>query len=360
MSCRVPPFIHLARSTFPNKYSSFEFSLVWLANSQASVMGSMIHWIGRAAIFCIIFVFGRNPGVALTPNLSTRGSVSSFRISHIQHEYRRNQNFGRVDFATGYPLYAEAEVIDLYANEDAADDSATNDFKRAPEESINDILSVREKLKQSLIKLGASYDRGYGSTSSSRNEVEGIIDRLEALNPTSDAARGITGDGSLAPLKGIWRMVWTTATDVLTLAASPFTTVGSIYQVIEPPVATNIIDFIPRAQALFPPGVFPSTLIRAEVTTRASSRPGYPLRVGLIFESVKVKPIELLGVQTQGVLPPLSFTLPQINIQNLPGVDPENPPGFFDVSYLDEEMLIIKQNAPGGLFVLIKADSFDP
>ena len=35
-------------------------------------------------------------------------------------------------------------------------------------------------------------------------------------------------------------------------------------------------------------------------------------------------------------------------------------PGGSDVLYLDEEMLIIQQNAPGGLFVLVKSDSYDP
>ena len=47
------------------------------------------------------------------------------------------------------------------------------------------------------------------------------------INPTEYAARGIDGDdynaeADMVPLKAIWRMVWTTAFDVVSLGASPF------------------------------------------------------------------------------------------------------------------------------------------
>jgi hypothetical protein len=40
-------------------------------------------------------------------------------------------------------------------------------------------------------------------------------------------------------------------------------------------------------------------------------------------------------------IPSLKFDLPRINIQDLPGVNPKTAPGFFDVCYLDGDMLII-------------------
>ena len=145
---------------------------------------------------------------------------------------------------------------------------------------------------------------------------------------------------------------------MLNLAASPVASPGAIYQVIDPPIALNIIDFIPRIQSLFPPA-FPPTLIRAEVKTRASLRPNNSNRVGLNFEAVTLVPVQVLGMKPD-FLPPLSFNLPQIKLEDLPGVDPSTAPGFFDVVYLDDEMLVIKQNAPGGYFVSIKVDDFDP
>lgn len=219
-----------------------------------------------------------------------------------------------------------------------------------------------QSIKKELLQICASYDRGFGATPRIRKQVDELISRLEAFNPTPvNAARGIDGEYSSegpAPLEGAWRMVWTTALDVLNLGASPFALPGAIYQVIEPPVATNIIDLIPRVQN-FLPATFPSSLVRAEVKTRASLRPNNSNRVGLNFEAVKLKPVEVLGIKADS-LPPLSFNLPQINVEDLPGVDPATAPGFFDVIFLDHEMLVIRQNAPGGYFVSLKVDDYDP
>lgn len=238
-----------------------------------------------------------------------------------------------------------------------------------------------------MLQLGASYDRGFGATSRALEEAQTVIGTLEALNPEKDAARGIDGGdysslSSLSPLQGNWRMVWTTASDVLGLGANPLIAVGAVYQVFDPPVVTNVIDLLPRIQNLLPIPNFPSTssdgtvqqrrrpdsVLRAEVTTRASSRISKPMRVGLIFESVKLVPVELLGnTAVADFLPPLSFDLPRLPDQLVQSLSSaiastggDSDVGFFDVTYLDDELLIIRQNAPGGLFVLTKVDSNDP
>ena len=149
---------------------------------------------------------------------------------------------------------------------------------------------------------------------------------------------------------------------------------SAIYQVItDPPIATNIIDFIPRAQTFFPSSVTPPSLLRAEVATRASSRKGNTNRVGLVFEGVKIQPIELLGQKVDN-LPPLSIDLtwqqklfdqiapfvPVIGNMGSGNEDDTDKPGYFDVEFLDDELLVIRQQAPGGVFALIKVDNFDP
>ena len=160
---------------------------------------------------------------------------------------------------------------------------------------------------------------------------------------------------------------------------------SAIYQDIRnPPVAINIIDFIPRSQTLLPLSISPPSLLRAKVATRTSSRANMSNRVGLSFEGLELQPIELLGRRVDG-LPPLSvdFTWPGNLLRDLaalvPGLDlddlgltsgggsggagnrtNDDAPGFFDVEYLDDEMLIIRQQAPGGVFVLVKVDSCDP
>lgn len=119
-------------------------------------------------------------------------------------------------------------------------------------------------------------------------------------------------------------------------------------------------------------------MLRAEVTTRASSRRDYPNRVGLVFEGIKLQPIELLGKKVTN-LPPLQvdFTWPRSLLEQLvslvPGLDNylglsdttggtnnANAQGYFDVMYLDDELLIIRQQAPGGLFALVKVDNCNP
>ena len=98
-------------------------------------------------------------------------------------------------------------------------------------------------------------------------------------------------------------------------------------------------------------------------------------RVGLSFEGLELQPIELFGKKVD-MLPPLTvdFTWPMSLIRQLvevvPGLDSLDPvkgdvadddsPGYFDVVYLDDELLIIRQQAPGGVFALAKVDSCDP
>jgi hypothetical protein len=270
-------------------------------------------------------------------------TASAFSISKSKISF----NSARI----GTKLYSEAAPSDVDNNLDLA-----NSFLGG---SVNE---ERNELKTRLLKLCASYDRGFGASPRARKQVEEIIIQLGAMNPTNtDAARGVDGEATDAddiPLKGAWRMIWTTALDVLNLAASPVASPGAIYQVIDPPIATNIIDFIPRFQSLLPTA-FPSSMLRAEVKTRASIRKNNSNRVGLNFEAVKLYPVEVLGMKSD-IVPPFNVNLPKIKIEDLPGVDPNNAPGFFDVIYLDGDMLIIKQNAPGGYFVSIKVDDYDP
>jgi len=90
-------------------------------------------------------------------------------------------------------------------------------------------------------------------------------------------------------------------------------------------------------------------MARAEVTTQASSRPMFPNRIGLLFEKVEFRGKELLGQDVSKLLPPLAF--------NLPRIDLPDDVGYFDVTYLDSELLVIRQNSPGGCFVLVNVEN---
>jgi hypothetical protein len=241
------------------------------------------------------------------------------------------------------------------------------------EDTVENLENVarRERVKREILQLGASFDRGFGASSRIRKKVEQVISELEDLNQETNASRFISPETTLlvgkdsnsassspeknnvSPLSGNWRMVWTTAPDVLILGANPFLTVGAIYQVFEPPVVTNVIDLLPRIQNLIPPSMVLGSLLRAKVQTKASPRKGNAMRIGLDFESVSLNPVELLGQSVAKTLPPLGFDLPKL-------FEVSEDVGFFDVSFLDKELLVIRQNAPGGLFVFVKVDDADP
>lgn len=261
-------------------------------------------------------------------------------------------------------------------DDDSFSDAVPSDTDSDPQPLATEQAEISSDLKRKLYQLAASYDRGFAATPKARTEANDIIEQLAVVNPTENAAKGIDDNdfSDDVPLKAIWRMIWTTAFDVVSLGASPIAAPSAIYQVItDPPIATNIIDFIPRAQTFFPSSSVPSSLLRAEVTTRASSRRGSTNRVGLVFEGVKLQPIEFLGQKVDN-LPPLSVDLtwqqglidqvatfvPGLENFSSEGKDDVDAPGYFDVEYLDDELLIIRQQAPGGRFVLVKVDNYDP
>lgn len=266
------------------------------------------------------------------------------------------------------------KIYNADTDEGSFSDSVPSDTDSDPQ--LPTVESNAEDLKRKLYQLAASYDRGFAATPKARSEANEIIEQLAAVNPTENASRGIDGDdfSDDVPLRATWRMIWTTAFDVVSLGASPIAAPSAIYQKItDPPIATNIIDFIPRAQTFFPSSSVPSSLLRAEVTTRASSRKGSANRVGLVFEGVKLQPIEFLGQKVDN-LPPLSVDLtwqqdlidqianfvPGLENFSSEGKDDVDAPGYFDVEYLDDELLIICQQAPGGRFALVKVDNCDP
>jgi PAP_fibrillin len=220
----------------------------------------------------------------------------------------------------------------------------------------------RMELIKGILQLGASYDRGFAATSRAKDQASTIISKLSVLNPEINASKGIDGyEGNFddSPLLGCWRMIWTSAVDVLVLGANPIVSPGAIYQVFRPPIVTNVIDLLPRQQNLLPTNqlVQAESLLRAKVQTRASSRRNQPMQIGLVFESVELEPIEFLGIDV-AFLRPFVFDLPKLPFVTGYSESDESR-GYFDVLFLDNELLIIRQTS-GGVFVLSRVDNFDP
>mmetsp|Transcript_10046 Transcript_10046/g.32045 ORF Transcript_10046/g.32045 Transcript_10046/m.32045 type:complete len:324 (+) Transcript_10046:69-1040(+) len=230
----------------------------------------------------------------------------------------------------------------------------------------------RDALKGRLLRVCAACNRGFGASALDRASVDSLLDRLCRVDPCEEPTAGVTGsdaaerwvgrglesagwsDGTVAngPLDGVWRLVYTNATDVLSLDVNPVAGVGPISQEISlPDRVVNVIEFYPRALSLLPAGALPTTT-RVRVGTRARARS--PSRVGLTFETVGVEARELLGIDVSRLLPQLSLPLPRLPGSNAAGADSDASPAFFDVRFLDGELLVILQNQPGGAFVLVR------
>ena len=194
--------------------------------------------------------------------------------------------------------------------------------------------SIRMEKKAALIAAAAACNRGFGATRSDRERIAGLFDALEKLSPVACPSAGLENGeaATVAPLAGCWRLIYTTANDVLSLDASPVAGVGAVYQLIEPPLAvTNIIDVYPRPAALLPVGTLTSAL-RLRVMTRSIARSA--TRVGLTFFAARAEPRALLGFDVSSLLPAFGGPIPR-----LPGgigtdPDAETSPSFFDVVYV--------------------------
>mmetsp|Transcript_44309 Transcript_44309/g.87224 ORF Transcript_44309/g.87224 Transcript_44309/m.87224 type:complete len:303 (-) Transcript_44309:82-990(-) len=239
----------------------------------------------------------------------------------------------------------------------AANDAGANEAKAAV-------------LKSKIFAACATSDRGFAASPSDRAAIEALLAEISPLSPTAVPSSGVAPeDEAYAPLRACWRLVYTSASDVSTLGANPLVAVGGIYQdARDLPVIVNVIDVFPRALQNLPPGPFAASLATsARLSVRTRARPRSATRVGLTFEAVEVEPLSILGNTPPSWLPsPPKLDFPTLGKdlqRQIFGVDadvdprdaPENP-GYFDVTYLDDDFLVIQQGAPGGMFAAVKVE----
>jgi hypothetical protein len=233
------------------------------------------------------------------------------------------------------------------------DDSSPSDSPSPT--SILDQNEKREAMKRNLYAQCAACDRGFGASSFNRQEIDELVSQVSLLCPISTPSLGlvpnVASGNDDVPLEGAWRMIYTSAYDVLSISASPFTLLQSIYQVIDRSGdSVNIIDIAPRFQPLLPLNlVGQGTTLRLRVFTKAYARSAN--RIGLAFKRVEAKPISFAGFDAS-ILPPFTTNLiSPLQSFGISGENGEKGPGFFDILYLDQDTLIIRQNEPGGIFI---------
>ena len=133
-----------------------------------------------------------------------------------------------------------------YDVEGGAESSAPYDIEEPPAAAAAPTKDVAA-LKSKLFAACAAADRGFAASPADRQEIEALLDELSPLSPTDEPTRGLAEGAADAPLRKCWRLVYTSASDVSTLAANPLASLGGIYQdARELPVVVNVIDSFPR------------------------------------------------------------------------------------------------------------------
>lgn len=214
-------------------------------------------------------------------------------------------------------------------------------------------VSSISPLKADLLRACALCDRGFSARPSDRTKIDGLVAQLEAVSPATSPTDGLQPYG--APpgeptIVGLWELLYASGADVTSLGANPLVSVGSIFQdITDPPAIVNMIDVAPRALSALPPAIAGGldSTFRLKVYTRSIVRSS--TRVGLSFEEFGGQPLSLFGSDSVA-----SFELPKLQLPFPFG--PDGPAaqqaregiGYFDVSYLDDDMLIIRQNSEQG------------
>lgn len=133
--------------------------------------------------------------------------------------------------------------------------------------------------KRSLLLLAAATDRGYRATPADTAAALALIRALEAATPTPAPTR------ALDLLCGDWKLLYTTARDVLSLAYLPLSRVGDVYQNILPEGsgvrAENVVRLVAPAVPFFGPRAAES-VVSLRVRARCAVLTGS--RLGLMFE----------------------------------------------------------------------------
>jgi len=203
----------------------------------------------------------------------------------------------------------------------------------------------RAALKAELLGACLGLNRGFSATAAEARRVQGLVELLEADNPNPMPTQGL--EFGTSPLSGDWRLVYTNALDVLTVALVPAVAVGQVYQNINGDASeiTNVIDLQPSAAPLLN-AAGASTVARLKV--KASGKVESGTRVAIKFISSEFSPRTFLGQEVSGLLPAPRFSFPQV----------ANPIGWIENTYVDDSLRVCRAIGDN-VFVLTRVSDYD-
>ena len=284
---------------------------------------------------------------------------------------------------------ADAEQSDAGSGAFSSDESRSNsstwrgtaETSEAPAATASDDDDAREtktevdaevvNLRAQLLDAFYGTNRGLNASSQTRSEVNELVARLEASNPTPSPTE------ALATLSGTWRLVYTSSVDLLVLLSAdtlPGLSVGEMTQTIDAETASveNRVAFA-------------APLVETSVSSRASFEVRSPKRLQVKFNEAGVamptftdpslfalpSSVQVMGqsVDTADVasaLQPLQSAVSSAlggltaTLNQLPGLKvpiPEDFPAgsqsWILTTYLDAEVRIARGDG-GSVFILTK------
>jgi len=209
------------------------------------------------------------------------------------------------------------------------------------ESSTLESSAAADELKEGLIALSGTTDRGFKASRGDRQRVKDIIHKMADLNPTPEPAsayydRDPTSNDGATTVAGKWTLIYTDAPDITALdSGGPFSTakLGRIGQECSPPTIKNVIEWQrPEWAASLPFSGDDDSRVLQKVVCEGSASPSNPATVDL-----KILGLELEGNGGESG-PAALFKNNPVSLQG-----PLSAPfGKFDLLFLDETMRITK------------------
>jgi len=196
----------------------------------------------------------------------------------------------------------------------------------------NDDLDV-EDLKKRLFLEVSGTNRGLAADSSCKKRILEMLEELERLNPTDSP----TAKENRALLGGQWKLLFTTALDILALGVIPFVQIGDIYQNIDEDqkgdggsfYVKNIVSIGSCLNSVASTVGADST---AEIHVTAKGSISSEKRIDIRFVRASFQPKTIFGYDGIQFLDSLQIPF-------------QSPVGFIETTYLDKDLRIAR--APG-------------
>lgn len=196
--------------------------------------------------------------------------------------------------------------------------------------------------KNTLLSLCVGLNRGFNAREVERASISDLIGKICASQPNGPEC--FTTESASSAIAGEWKLMYTTALDVLSIGINPFVEIGQIYQNVnfDGSQVNNIIEIQPKLAPVLN-RLIGSSLTRLTVTARGT--PEGRNRIRISFSGIRAEGVSILGK----TLEPIPEFLRDISVS----FSSVSSAGYFDTIYLDDD-LRISTGTSNSVFILCR------